>query len=104
MAIVTVSARFDAETRRTLDSMSEVDDNRDDVVLDPALVVGTWANASHVRQGRDEITIDFLRRVPESSRLVRVGRMLVPPLVAVELRDQLDEIWRGYSGWPADDV
>jgi hypothetical protein len=88
--------------RPTLDFVSEAGDDRDDVVLDPSLILGTWANASRVHRGRDEITIDFVRRVPDAVDVFRVGRMLMPALAAVELRDQLDEIWRGYTEWPDD--
>jgi hypothetical protein len=57
--------------------VDEAGDGHDDVVLDPSVVVGTWASASCVHRGRDELTID------------------VPPIAAVELRDQLDRIWQG---------
>jgi hypothetical protein len=75
------------------------DDALEDAVFDPALLVGTWSNGTRVRRGRDEITIDFYRLVPERSLRLLVIRALVPPLVAVELRDQLDEAWQGYHGW-----
>jgi hypothetical protein len=87
-----------------LGPVSTADDDRDDVVLDPSLIVGTWANATRVHLGRDEITIDFRRRVPDTADPFRVARMLMPPLAAVELRDQLDELWWGYTNWPAEDV
>jgi hypothetical protein len=82
--------------------MDEAGGSHDDVVLDPSVVVGTWANSSCVHRGRDELTIDFLRRVPEMSDPIRVARVLMSPIAAVELRDQLDQIWRGYSEWSGD--
>ena len=78
---------------------SEPDDSLDDFVLDPAVLVGMWANSTRVRRGRDEFTLDFFRDIPERSRRALVVRALVSPVVAVELRDQLDEAWRGYSEW-----
>ncbi len=84
--------------------MSAADDDRDDVVLDTALFIGTWANATRVHRGRDEITIDFRRKVPDAAGPLRVARVLIPAFTAVELRDQLDEVWRGYTQWQIDDV
>jgi len=79
--------------------VSEPEDSFDDLVLDLAVLVGMWANGTRVRRGRDEFTLDFFRDIPERSRRVLVVRALVSPLVAVELRDQLDEAWRGYYEW-----
>ena len=77
--------------------VSEPDDNADDFVLDTALVLGVWANGTNVLLRRDEITIDFLRDVPELPRALLVARALVPRRVAFDLRDQLDEILRSYT-------
>ena len=93
-----------ARSRRTLGAVSEAGNDRDHVVLDAALIVGMWANETRAHRGRDEITIDFRRRVPDAAEPFRVARMLMPPIAAVELRDQLDEVWRGYTQWPTDDV
>jgi hypothetical protein len=79
--------------------MGEHDDSLDDVVLDLSLLTGAWANSTRVLRGRDEITVDFLLRVPDRPQRILVARALVSPLVAVELRDQLDESWRDYSEW-----
>ena len=79
--------------------MSEPDDSFDDLVLDLTVLVGVSANSTRVHRGRNEFTIDFLRHVPDRSRPFLVARALVSPIVAVELRDQLDEAWRGYSEW-----
>lgn len=79
--------------------MSGPDDSLDDIVLDPVVLVGVWANRTRVLRGRDAFTVDFLRDVPEQDRPVLVVRALVSPLVGVELRDQLDEAWSGYSEW-----
>lgn len=50
-------------------------------------------------------TIDFNREVPSSPQVLLVARAIVLPHVAVDLRDQLDETWRGYteSSMPGDD-
>ncbi len=61
--------------------------------------VGAWANSARVLHGRDEITVDFFRRVPDDPAPILVARVLVSPLVAFELRDQLDEVWREYTRW-----
>jgi len=79
--------------------MSEPDNSFDDLVLDLAVLVGVSANATRVHRGRDEFSVDFLRHVPDRSRPVLVARALVSPVVAVELRDQLDDAWGGYSEW-----
>jgi hypothetical protein len=75
----------------------EEPDAIDYTFVDPSVEVGQWANLTRARRGRDEVTLDFLRRVPDDPRPVLVARVLVPPLVAVELRDELDEIWRDYT-------
>jgi len=77
-------------------NVSGPDDFVDDSVADPAVLVGMWANGTRVHRGRNEFTIDFVRHVPEPSYRVLVARAIVAPIVAVELRDQLDEAWRGY--------
>jgi hypothetical protein len=79
--------------------VSETDEPRDDLVLDYEVVLGFPANATRVLRGRDEFMVDFLRHVPERSRPFLVARALVMPIVAIELRDQLDDAWRSYSEW-----
>jgi len=79
--------------------MSEPEDAFDDLVLDLAVLVGVSANATRVHRSRDEFTVDFLRQVPDRSRPFLLARALISPVVAVELRDQLDEEWRLYSEW-----
>lgn len=79
-----------------IDGMSEPDDMAD-FVLDHTLLLGTWTNGARVRLGRDEITIDFVRDVPELSPRVLVARLLAPPPAAYDLRDDLDELLRGYT-------
>ncbi len=49
------------------------------------------------RLSRDEITIDFLRDIPELPRPVLVARILAPPRAVFDLRDQLDEVLRRYT-------
>jgi len=77
--------------------VSDADDFRDDVIFDSALLLGVWANGTAVLRRRDEFTIDFLRDVPELSRLALVARALIPPAVAFDLRDQLGEALRSYT-------
>lgn len=79
--------------------MSEPEGFLDDFTLDPTVLLGAWANSTSVRRGRDELTIDFLRDVPELSRHVLVVRALLPPVAAFELRDQLTEALRHYTEW-----
>jgi hypothetical protein len=79
--------------------MSEPDDFADENLADPTVLVGAWANRTRVHRGRDEFTVDFIRDVPERSRGVLVARAVVSPVVGLELRDQLDEVWRGYHEW-----
>ncbi len=79
--------------------MSEADEPFDDLVLDFAVLVGVSASATRVHRGLDEFTIDFLRRVPDRARPFLVARALVSPVVAIGLRDQLDDAWRSYSEW-----
>ena len=79
--------------------VGEPEDSFDDLVLDLAVLVGISANTTRVHRGRDEFTVDFLRQVPDRSRPFLLARALISPVVAVELRDQLDEVWRGYSEW-----
>ena len=78
--------------------MSEYED-ADPRYFDPIVLVGVWANSTRVHRGRDEFTLDFLRHLPDRSDRFLVARTVVTPVVAVELRDQLDEAWRGYSEW-----
>ena len=77
--------------------MSEHDDPLEDVVLDPAVVVGAWANGTRVYGARDEMTLDFSCRVPESGQAVRVARTMVPLRAAFTLRAQLDAVLRRYA-------
>ena len=79
--------------------MSEPDDPLDDIVLDPGVLVGVWANGTRVHRGRDEYTLDFLRHVPERSRRILVARTMLPALAAFELRDQLAEQLGSYTDW-----
>lgn len=79
--------------------MSEHDDSFEPDALSPSVLVGSWADSTHVHRGRDEVTIDFVRHVPHLARPVLVARALVSHVVAVELRHQLDEAWRGYRDW-----
>ena len=79
--------------------MGVPEDSFDDSALDPVVLVGVWANSTRVHRGRDEFTVDFIRDVPERSRSVLVARAVVAPIVGLELRDQLDEAWRGYYEW-----
>jgi len=79
--------------------VSEPDDFADENLADLAVLVGVWANRTRVHRGRDEFTVDFIRDVPERSRSVLVARAVVSPVVGLELRDQLDEVWRHYYEW-----
>jgi len=79
--------------------VSEPDDSFGDHVVDPTVIIGTWANETRVRLGRDEFTIDFVRRVPHDARSFLVARAIVSPVVAADLRDQIDGTWRRYSEW-----
>lgn len=65
-------------------------------VLDHSLLHGV-TNRTEVRLGRDEITIDFVRDVPELPRSVLVARVLAPSRVVFDLRDDLDGLLRSYS-------
>jgi hypothetical protein len=76
--------------------MNEPDEPLDDLAFDPVVLIGVWANSTQVHRGRDELTIDFIRRVPNRARPILVARALVAHVVAVELRDQLDDAWRVY--------
>ena len=52
---------------------------------------------TYVYRGRGVFTIDFIREVPSPPQLLLVARAIALPHVAVDLRDQLDEAWRGYT-------
>ncbi len=82
------------------------DDSPDpfDTYLEPGVALGAWANNTHVHRGRDEFTIDFIRHVPVTGQRVLVSRVVLAPVLAVELRDQLDQAWRGYSEWSMPEV
>jgi len=79
--------------------VSERDEPIDDFYVDPAVVVGVWANSTRVQRGRDEFTVDFRRHVPDPSRRFLVARALLSPAVAFELRDQLDGALQSYTEW-----
>lgn len=79
--------------------MTEPDDTLDDLVFDPLLLLGTWANGTRVRHTRVEFTLDFLRDVHELPRRVLVARAVVPPVAAFDLRDHLDAALRSYTDW-----
>jgi len=79
--------------------VSEPEESFDDLLFDPFVVVGIWANSTRVHRGRHEFTLDFLRHVPDRPRPVLVTRAALPPGVAFELLDQLNEAWRSYSEW-----
>ena len=101
-AIVTVLARCCDRPLRSAGHdvrVSDPEDSFEYLYLDPTVVVGTWATSTKVRRGRNELTVDFLHRAPEHSRPFLVARTLVAHVVAVELRDQLDEAWRDYYEW-----
>ena len=76
--------------------MTPDDESLDELAFDPVVLVGVWANSTQVHRGRDELTVDFIRRVPNRTRPILVARVLIAHVVAVELRDQLDDAWRGY--------
>lgn len=87
-------------SRTTYDRrVSEPEEPIHDFYVDPAVVVGVWANSTRVQLGRDEFTVDFRRHVPERSRRLLVARALLSPAVAFELRDQLEEELRSYTEW-----
>jgi len=77
--------------------VSDAEDSRDDLVLDPAMLLGVWANGTSVIRRHDEFMINFLRDVPELPRPVLVARALIPPAVAFDLRDQLEDTLRSYT-------
>ena len=79
--------------------MSESDAQLDNLYGDPYVLAGAWADWTHVHRGRNEFTIDFIRDVPAPPGLTLVARAIVAPVVAVELREQLDQILREYTGW-----
>ena len=66
-------------------------------VLDHSLLLGVWTNGAKLVLGRDEITIDFVRDVPELPSRVLVARILTTPRAAFDLRDKLDEVLRSYT-------
>ena len=95
-----LTARGHEIARAVIDRrVSEPDDFADENLADLAVLVGVWANRTRVHRGRDEFTVDFIRDVPERSRSVLVARAVVSPVVGLELRDQLDEVWRHYYEW-----
>jgi hypothetical protein len=79
--------------------VTEPDDSLDDLVLDLTVLAGVWADSTRVHRGRNEFTVDFVRRVPKPPGTLLVARAVASPIVGVELRDQLDEAWRGYTEW-----
>ncbi len=103
--IVTVSRRTGVEIPHSLGSLSEPDDAFDDLATDPAVIVGVWADSTLVRRGPTIFTVDFIRHVPDPVRRVLVARAMIPPNIALDLRDQIDSAWREYTRWsmPEDD-
>ena len=79
--------------------MSDPEDYPGDLFADPYVLAGMWANWTLVHRGRNEFTIDFIRNVPEPPRRSLVARAIIAPVVALELREQLDETWREYTQW-----
>jgi hypothetical protein len=79
--------------------VTEHDDYLEDLGSDPLLLAGVWADWTHVHRGRSVFTVDFVRRVPDPPGRLLVARTVVAPVVALELREQLDATWREYSGW-----
>lgn len=79
--------------------MSESDDSFDDFSSDWPVLVGVWADETEVHRGRGEFTIDFVRYVPSPPGRALVARAILAPHVALDLRDQLDEVWRNYNQW-----
>jgi hypothetical protein len=67
--------------------------------LDPAVLLGQWTDRTFVRRAPLIFTVDFVRDVPASAERFLVARMLMTPNAALDLRDQLDDAWRGYSEW-----
>jgi hypothetical protein len=78
-------------------AVSDPDDSLDDAVLDPAVLVGARCNSTRIHTARDEVTIDFLRHVPDTPRRFLVARALLSTFAAFGLRDQLDEALRGFT-------
>lgn len=80
-------------------AVSESEEFPEEAALDLVVLAGVWADATRVHRGRGEFTIDFVREVPRPPSYLLVARAIVAPVVAVDLRDQLDEAWRRYSDW-----
>ena len=82
--------------------MSRSDDDFDEpfAYLDSLILAGHWADNTFVHRGRGELTIDFVRHIPEPRDRMLVARTIVAPWVGMDLRDQLDEAWRRYPEWP----
>jgi hypothetical protein len=78
--------------------VSDADDSLE-LYTDPSVIVGVWADRTVVHRGRNEFTVDFIRQVPDPPGRVLVARAVMAPNVAADLRDQLDETWRGYHEW-----
>ena len=96
------SRTIPCSSRSRFERVSERDDDLDqpfDLYLDPATLVGRWADSTWVHRGRDEFTIDFVRHVPAPHLRALVVRAVLSPIQAVELRDRLDDAWRAYSEW-----
>ena len=77
----------------------EHDDEPFDSYFDAAVLLGAWADSTHVHRDGGVFTIDFVRHVRVPADRVLVVRALVAPWVAMNLRDQLDQVWRSYSAW-----
>jgi hypothetical protein len=79
--------------------VSDRDDDLDDLGSDPLLLAGVWADWTRVHWGRSVFTIDLIRRVPDPLGRLLAARAVVAPIVALELREQLDATWKEYSDW-----
>lgn len=71
----------------------------EDFSTDWPVLVGAWADLTYVHRGRGVFTIDFVREVPKPAGRALVVRAIVLPSVALDLRDQLDEMWQEYNRW-----
>lgn len=79
--------------------MSEPENAFDDLIPDLSALIGVFVGRTRVNRERDGLRVDFLRDIPEAVRPVLVDRVIIPPVAAFELRDQLDEALRSYSEW-----
>jgi len=79
--------------------MNESDNSYEALVFDPTVLAGVWADSTRVHLGRDALTVDFIRDVPDPPGRVLVARAIVSPFVGAQLGDQLNEAWRSYYRW-----